>query len=156
MSEIDDYEAQIYREQQKPALKLKPLGDRILIKPEAAPEQTESGLWLREDRKPELTGTVVAVGFCSHPLKAEAEEVIAEFEERLGNGYEASEDWIKKLPDYRAVQLLRQATAREPQVKEGDYVVFSWTAGQELTLEDERYLLMHESDILAVVEGIDA
>lgn len=149
-------------------MNLRPLGDRVLIKPEVAPDQTESGLWLSEHRKPEQTGTVVAVGLCPHPLKHEAEGVAQELEERIGlrdlmgevpaedaTGGPMREDWIAQLPDVRAANLLRQATAREPQVKPGDYVVFSWTAGQELTLEnEERLLMMRESDILAVVEGI--
>ena len=140
-------------------MNLRPLGDRILIKPERQAEQTESGLWLSEHGKPEETGTVVAVGSCAHPLKHEAEEVALELEERLGpSEYAASEQWITQLPDYRAVQLLRAATSREPSVKVGDYVIFSWTAGQRIQIDDsdEVYLMMREADILAVVEGLEA
>ena len=135
----------------------RPLGDRVLIKPERPAEQTESGLWLSEHPKPEETGTVVAVGSCAHPLKHEAEEVAQELEERVP-GPCRGEDWIEQLPDYRAVQLLRAATSREPSVKVGDYVVFSWTAGQRIQIDDsdEVYLMMREADILAVVEGLEA
>ncbi len=53
------------------------------------------------------------------------------------------------LPD-----LIRELVNHQSAVAVGDYVVFSWTAGQEVWVEDgqERYLLMRESDILAVVE----
>lgn len=37
-------------------------------------------------------------------------------------------------------------------VKPGDVVIFSWQAGQELILDEERYLMLHQDDILAVVE----
>lgn len=37
-------------------------------------------------------------------------------------------------------------------VKPGDVVLFSWQAGQELMLEDRRYLMLHQDDILAIVE----
>jgi chaperonin GroES len=36
-------------------------------------------------------------------------------------------------------------------VKEGDRVVFSSYAGDEITVGDETYLLMRESDILATL-----
>lgn len=41
---------------------LKPLRDRVLIKPELQPTMTESGLHLAEHAKPEQLGTVVAIG----------------------------------------------------------------------------------------------
>lgn len=96
-----------------------PLGDRILVKPEANPTETDSGIHLVEHRKPETMGTVAAVperiafecGECGHTLY--------------------------KVAD----------------VKVGDTVLFSWTSGQEIQIEDERYFLMRESDVLAVLEG---
>jgi co-chaperonin GroES (HSP10) len=39
-----------------------------------------------------------------------------------------------------------------PLVKIGDYVVFSWASGQEIHVDDEKYLLMRESDILCVLD----
>ena len=40
-------------------------------------------------------------------------------------------------------------------VKVGDHVVFSWQVGQEISLNmgEARYLLMRESDLMAVIEG---
>lgn len=37
-------------------------------------------------------------------------------------------------------------------VQPGDVVIFSWQAGQELLLQDERYIMLHQDDLLAVVE----
>lgn len=37
-------------------------------------------------------------------------------------------------------------------VKAGDVVLFSWQDGQELLLPDGRYLMLHQDDILAIVE----
>lgn len=37
-------------------------------------------------------------------------------------------------------------------VKVGDVVLFSWTAGQELQLEDGRFIMLHQDDVLAIVE----
>ncbi|MFW6061827.1 MAG: co-chaperone GroES [Planctomycetota bacterium] len=49
-------------------------------------------------------------------------------------------------------KLLENGSRGEFQVAEGDRVIFSSYAGTEAALEGEDYLLMSESDILAVVE----
>ena len=43
---------------------IRPLGDRVLIRPDANPTTTDSGLILAEHRKPDTQGEVVAVGGC--------------------------------------------------------------------------------------------
>ena len=45
-----------------------------------------------------------------------------------------------------------EGTHRQPCVKSGDYVLFSWQSGQEFWMDDERLLIMRESDLLAVIE----
>ena len=52
----------------------------------------------------------------------------------------------------------RCQTVIPSEVKPGDYVVFSWQAGQEITVDHgaERYLLLRQSDILCVLEGVNA
>lgn len=130
---------------------LKPLGDRILIKPEQNPEQTASGLWLSEHKKPATMGTVIAVGFCEHPLRAEAIELAR----RLNARAEAcgDHDDADELM-FDAATMLRDLVARKPSVKPGDLVVFSWTVGREVTLDDtgDTYLMIPEADLEAVVE----
>jgi len=126
---------------------LRPLNDRVLIKPHVAPTETPSGLALVEHYKPEQMGTVVAVGIQTHPRKAEAE---------------ALAEWINpstrtdgNLPEeIAAADLLRDLVRREPVVKPGDDVLFSWQAGQEIFLHDDdtRYLIVREDDLLAVIE----
>jgi chaperonin GroES len=44
---------------------------------------------------------------------------------------------------------------REPEVKKGDRVIFNSYAGSEVKIEAKTYLIMAESEILAVVEGED-
>lgn len=126
---------------------LKPIGDRVLIKPSVVATETASGLALVEHRKPDQTGTVVAVGPCPHPLRADAAEM-ADWVDTLTCSDDPQDVW------HRCADLLRRATQREPEVKVGDFVVFSWQAGQEIFVEDgeDRYLMMREADILAVVE----
>lgn len=84
----------------------RPLGNRVLIRPEPQATETASGLALVQQWQPEMTGTVVAVG----------------------------------------------PTVKEPMAPE-DYVIFSWQAGQEVFLDRERFLLLREEDVMAVIES---
>jgi chaperonin GroES len=49
-------------------------------------------------------------------------------------------------------KLLESGKRAAFQVKEGDRVLFSSYAGNEVTVDGEEYLIMSEDDILAVVE----
>jgi co-chaperonin GroES (HSP10) len=127
----------------------RPLGDRVLIRPEKPSDISDGGIHLVEARKPDECGEIVAVGESRHPRKEEA-ETLANFldgEERCvcdGTGCQVCE----------AATLLRDLVRKEPCVKVGDTVLFSWASGQEITVDDgkETYLLMRESDLLAVLE----
>jgi chaperonin GroES len=90
----------------------KPLGDRVIIEPQAAEQTTRSGIVLPDtaQEKPQ-TGTVVAVG----PGK--------------------TSDEGKTLP---------------MNLKEGDVVIYAKYGGTELKVEGSEYLIVRESDVLAV------
>ena len=49
-------------------------------------------------------------------------------------------------------QLLDDGSRGELQVKKGDRVLFTSYAPEPINIDDEEYLLMSESDILAVIE----
>jgi chaperonin GroES len=89
-------------------LKIKPLGDRVLIQPNVAEAKTASGIIIPDTAKEKpQRGVVVAVG----PGK----------------------------PD-------------EPTtVKVGDEVLYGKYAGTELSLEGKDYLMLRESDLLAII-----
>jgi chaperonin GroES len=89
-------------------MNIKPLADRVLIKPAAAEEKTASGIIIPDSAK-------------EKPLKG---EVLA-----VGNGTKDEEMVVKK----------------------GDIVLYGKYAGTELELEGEKYLIMRQSDILAIV-----
>lgn len=89
-------------------MNIKPLADRVLIKPVAAEEKSVGGIIIPDTAKEKpLKGSVVAVG----------------------NGTK-DEEMI---------------------VKVGDTVLFGKYAGTELELEGTSYLIMRQSDILAIV-----
>ena len=89
-------------------MNIKPLADRVLVKPAAAEEKTASGIIIPDSAK-------------EKPLKG---EVLA-----VGNGTKDEEMVVKK----------------------GDVVLYGKYAGTELELEGEKYLIMRQSDILAIV-----
>jgi chaperonin GroES len=49
-------------------------------------------------------------------------------------------------------KLLEDGTRREVQVKKGDIVLFTSYAGSEIKMDGKEYLIMDESDIMAVIE----
>ncbi len=89
-------------------MNIKPLADRVLIKPAAAEEKTVSGIIIPDTAK-------------EKPLKG---EVVA-----VGNGTK-DEEMI---------------------VKVGDNVLYGKYAGTEVELNNEKYLIMRQSDILAII-----
>jgi chaperonin GroES len=50
-------------------------------------------------------------------------------------------------------KVLDDGTVRKPQVKKGDMVLFTSYAGTEIKINDKEYLIMNESDIMAVIEN---
>ena len=86
---------------------IKPLADRVLIKPQEAEQKTASGIILPDSAKEKpLKGEVIAVG-----------------------GGTKDEEMV---------------------VKVGDIALYGKYAGTEIEVENEKYLIMRQSDILAI------
>ena len=96
-------------------MKIKPLGDRIVVRRDESLEKTAGGIVLPDSAK-------------NKPQKG---KVLA-----AGPG-----------------RLLKDGTRRSLQVKEGDTVLFTAWAGDEFKDKNSQViLLMHEEDVLAVVD----
>ncbi|MHC4193661.1 MAG: co-chaperone GroES [Planctomycetota bacterium] len=50
-------------------------------------------------------------------------------------------------------KLLDDGTRKKMQVKKGDVVLFTSYAGTDVKIDGKEYLIMDESDIMAVIEG---
>ncbi|MCK6456189.1 MAG: co-chaperone GroES [Phycisphaerae bacterium] len=95
-------------------LKIRPLGDKVLIKRLEAESKTAGGIVLPETAKEKpKRGRVIAVG----------------------DG-----------------KLLDSGERAKLQVKTNDEVLFTSYAGTEVKVDGEEFVIMEESDILAVVE----
>ncbi len=89
-------------------LKVKPLADRVLVKPMEAEEKTASGIYIPDTAKEKpQKGTVVALG-----------------------------------PGTKDVTM---------EVKKGDVVLYGKYAGTEINIDGKDFLMMKQSDILAIV-----
>lgn len=95
--------------------KLRPLGDRVIVKPAAKEEITKTGIILPDtiDKERPEQGEIIAVG----PGRL------------LENGQ-------------RAVMSVRV----------GDKIVFKKYSPDEVKVEDQEYLVISESDVMAVIE----
>ena len=79
-----------------------------------------------------------------------------EAEETTAGGIVLPDSSRGKPPEGRVLSvglgsLLEDGTRAEPQIKEGDRVIFASYAGTEIEVDSGPLLIMSESDILAVV-----
>jgi len=97
----------------KVEVQVKPLADRVVVKPLEESEQMRGGLYIPDTAKEKPSqGAVVAVG----PGKVSDEGARLEMD-----------------------------------VKVGDKVLYGKYSGTDVTLDGEEYLILRESDILAIV-----
>ncbi|MEQ9460289.1 MAG: co-chaperone GroES [Phycisphaeraceae bacterium] len=95
-------------------MKVRPLGDKILVQRVEAEEKTASGIFLPESAKE----------------KPQQAKVI-----RVGPG-----------------KVLDNGDRSTFQVKEGDTILLSKWGGTEIKIDGDDYLVMDESEVLAIVE----
>ena len=94
-------------------MKIKPLADRVVVKPSPADEKTKGGIILPDTAKEKpVIGEIVAAG----PGR--------------------------RADDGKVVPL---------ELKVGDKILYGKYSGTEVTLDDQEYLIMRETDIFAVV-----
>ena len=95
-------------------MKIRPLGDKVLVQRLEAEAKTAGGIVLPDAAKEKpQRGKIVSVG------KGKA---------------------------------LDDGTIRKLEVKKGDKVLFSSYAGTEVKVDGKEYLIMSESDIMAIIE----
>lgn len=96
-------------------MKIRPLGDKILVQRVEAESVTSGGIVLPDSaqEKPK-SGKVVSVG---------------------------------------TGKVLDDGSLGKMQLKKGDEVLFTSYSGTEIKLDDKEYLIMSESDVMAVIES---
>lgn len=99
----------------KTKTKLRPLGNRVLVK--------------RLEEETTLKGGIILPD--SAKKKQESAKVIA-----VGKGKATEEGKILPMP-----------------VKEGDIILMDKYAGQEVTVDDEEFIVLRSEDIIAIIEA---
>lgn len=96
-------------------MQLRPLGDRVIVKPAAREEMTKAGIILPDtvDKERPEQGEIIAVG---------------------------------------PGRLLDSGNRAPMSLKVGDKVVFKKYSPDEVKVEDQEYLVISESDVMAVIE----
>jgi chaperonin GroES len=93
--------------------KIRPVGDRVVVRPAAKEEVTKSGIVIPDTAKEKpQEGVVVAVG---------------------------------------SGKLLDNGDRVALEIKEGDRVLYAKYGGTEFKLDGEEYLVLRESDVLAIL-----
>ena len=94
-------------------MKIKPLSDRVIVKPSESIEKTKGGIYVPDTAKE----------------KPQEGEIVA-----VGPGRTTDDGKLIKM-----------------EVKVGDLVLYGKYSGTEVTIEEEEYLIVRESDILAII-----
>ena len=150
---------------------IRPTGSKVIVKPDVAPATSDGGLIVPESarRDPAMSGIVIAVGngpASAHLVRASTIAACRVAVQRVADGVMAKNiqvgEWTER--DSYSVAVVRDMIEAEltsrirdvpdgfSEVSPGDRVCFSYTAGQHLIVDDERYLVMQEDDIVAVLD----
>ena len=136
--------------------------DRVLIKADRedkAPTQTASGLYVAQSLAAAVDGSDLGESWFVGTI-VQLGPLVRRFDVR-----DTVLDWLQELLDeeyhvYSAAELrlLKTRIERLPSehldpLKVGDRVVFSWASGQQVTIDDERYVVLRQDDVLGVLEG---
>ena len=96
------------------AIRLRPLGDRVIVKPIEKKDEVRSGLIIPDTAKE----------------KPQEGEIIAAGKGKIGE-------------DGKLIPM---------DVKAGDKILYGKYSGTEVKIEGQEYLIMHQDDILGIVE----
>lgn len=125
-----------------------PLANRVLIKPDPRVEQTASGLVIpgNVDQGFDMAGTVVTVGHGPASAHRVREAMLAKFRMLVTNSQAppVTATWLQ-------ARINAMAEANLSEIRVGDHVAFPYTAGTVLEIDGERYLLMNEDQIVAIL-----
>ena len=140
-------------------VRLRPLGDRVLIAADPedrAPTQHASGLFSVRSLEAAVlgtdpgeswfSGTVVAIGPLVNRVDIRA-YVLRRLRE-TAKELHCSRWHVQRI--FEAVDAL-PAECPDP-VRVGDRVAFSWASGQQIMIDETKYLILRTADLLAVVQ----
>ena len=138
---------------------IQPLANRVLVKPDPPPDVTDSGIVIPDNAQAskdfDMSGTVIRVGTGPASAHRVREAMIARFHKIVDDLFGVTE-FSDSGPVYVARRfhsaLNDMAAMNLSEVQVGDHVAFPYTAGTVLVVDGERYLLMNEDQIVAILD----
>lgn len=133
---------------------MKPLGHRVLVKPDEQPEASESGLiQLPQDRDHvACSGTVVAVGNGSQLIREARQRAFRDAIAAL----KAEDVWdyygVLENEAYPLLEMMADAPCQTPSVQVGDRVVIPVEAGMNVSEDGVQYVIVNEDDLVIIVD----
>lgn len=137
-------------------IEMRPLGNRVLIKPHAKRSETASGLAIVEDWQPDTSGVVVALGDGIESRKKAVQRVLKQLMSEFSPSGESIAVACAMSGICGRLQELHDGYQPEHVCAVGDEVTFGVTAGTELDLGGELYLLVDENDLETLCVPIEA
>jgi co-chaperonin GroES (HSP10) len=139
---------------------LKPIRNRVLVRPDAVESETAGGLIIPDNAKDGIvmSGEVVALGpECHGPSYRIRGQVLADVEHAIERvaGRAASASWTEDLLNELRAQLAGYYDLSQD-VQVGAHVCFPYTAGTVLAEGGTSYLLVNEDDIVATWQPDEA
>ncbi len=132
---------------------LKPLGHRILVKPDAPPEETASGLILPQDHDHVATsGVVVATGPGGSLVRYKARQRAIKDCLEIANSAVQRYGLLMKATEVRdEIAGMLNTPDPEHDVKVGDRVAFAAEVGLIFHEDGEEYITLNEDDVVVLV-----
>ena len=150
-------------------MSLRPLGNRIIVRPEPAETESAGGIIFPQSygKPPAMSGTVMALGqgpaylqrihawACDevHRERAKAVkaciDIVREFDETFRHP-PVTQCVLEEMGRYLAGLKRPTPPVIAHEVEVGDYVAFSFTAGQQMTVDGSELIVMAEDDVQAV------
>ena len=129
-----------------------PLGDRILVKPDAQPERSDDGILLPQehDHVP-VSGVIVALGPGGSAIRCRVRQ------RAIRDCLEILESSIRTFGPLSALQIAREemggmlgSSDPERVLHIGDRVVFPAEVGLSVTEDGEAFIILNEDDVAAI------
>ncbi len=130
---------------------LRPLGSRVIIRPTPPETVSEGGIVFADNAgvTPAMTGTVVSVGRGPASAQRLRQTVIDRCRAILSQAVDVCEDDSRAALD-RRLRAYAEAVDALSEVQIGDFVAFPYTAGTNMTVDGQPYVVIEEADLQAV------
>ncbi len=133
---------------------LQPLGHRVLVKPDAQPDESAGGLVLPEDRDHvPVSGQIVALGPGGSLVRFKARQrgIQAAWDAVDSIIWEENEISSQVISTVLSIiGTMKNTPDPERDLKVGDYVVFPAEVGHIVEHDGEQFILVNEDDVVAL------